>query len=332
MTRLGVALAPSKQIDLAAVVDLALQAERLGYDSVWVPETWGADAVSLLALLAVRTSTIRLASGVLNVYSRSAALIAQTAATLQELSGGRFILGLGSSGPIVVERWHGVPFDRPLARTREYVSVIRTALRGEEVRYEGDILQLRDFKLLNPPPTCPPIYIAALGPRNVRLTGEIADGWLPIFAPIGRLDGLIAELRRGEGAAGRSPGSVEVAAYLPALVGSRGSRLLCQQLAYYVGGMGTFYAGFLRARGFGEETEAIRGRWQAGDRVGAVELVGPDLLASATLGDDPEVGRGRLNQARAQGVSLPIVAVPHGSRPDEVAATLQAFRPGYGAL
>src|SRR5579864_5695975 len=179
--RLGVTLAPTKQIPLDAVVELARVADRLGYDTLWVPETWGFDAVTILAVLAASTERIRIASGVLNVYSRSAALIAQTAASLQHLSRNRFILGLGTSGPIVVEGWHGVAFRNPIMRTREYVEVIRLALSAQTVDFAGQTMQLSRFRLLNPPNAMPPIYIASLGPRNVRLTGEVADGWLPTF-------------------------------------------------------------------------------------------------------------------------------------------------------
>src|SRR5947209_4726578 len=159
MPRLGFSLSPGRKLTIGPVIRLAQLAEDLGYDSVWIPETWGVDAVSVLSALALSTSRIRLASGVFNVYSRSPALIAQTAATLQDLSQNRFILGLGTSGPIVVERWHGVPFSRPLERTRAVVEVVRLALSGSRVDFSGWGIELSGFALSNPPSTSVPIYI-----------------------------------------------------------------------------------------------------------------------------------------------------------------------------
>ena|SRR5947209_2923944 len=323
--RLGVTLAPTKQIPLDAVVELALLAERLAYESIWVPETWGYDAVTLLSMLAVKTSRIRLASGVLNVFSRSAALVAQTAASLQDLSESRFVLGLGTSGPIVVESWHGVPFRDPIVRTREYVGVIRLALSGQSVDYEGETMRLRRFRLLNPPAVMPPIYVAALGTRNVRLTGEIADGWLPTFAARGQLDALRGELRAGMTLAGRRPGAIDVAAYLPAALGPSGERLLRQQLAYYIGGMGTFYHGFISRLGLGGDADEVRAHWTAGRHREAAAAVSQEILDLCTLGSSADQARRRLTEYREDGIGLPIVGIPHGASVQEVADTIEAL-------
>lgn len=325
--RLGIALAPSKQTPIEEIVRLAQLAERLGYASIWIPETWGVDAVSVLAILSRETSTIKLASGVFNVYSRSAALIAQTAATLQEFSGGRFILGLGSSGPIVVENWHGIPFTRPLQRTREYVAVIRMALAGERVNYAGSLFQLRDFRLLNPPDAPVPIYIAALGPRNVEMTGEVADGWLPIFAAPGHLGEAMEHLQAGARLAGRDAADIDVAAYVPAVLSGRSANLLRQHLAYYVGGMGTFYYEFVSGLGFESEAQRIRELWLAGDRLSAGREVSDDLLAACTLYDDAVGARARLEEYRRDGVRLPVLTPPRGCSVDEIAATIEGLAP-----
>jgi len=325
--QLGVTVAASRELSLDRVVSIGQAAEALGYESIWVPETWGADAVSLLAVLARETDRIKLASGVFNVYSRSAALIAQTAATLQDASHGRFTLGLGASGPTVVENWHGTAFHRPLERTREYVAAIRLALAGQPVDVEGNQLQLRGFRLLNPPDVAVPIYVAALGRRNVRLSGEIADGWLPIFAARGHMTELFDEFRGAALAAGRDPRWLDIAAYVPALVGNRGDQLLRQQLAYYIGGMGAFYADFVTGGGFAEEATAIRGAWEAGNRREAVNLVSDRLLETCTLGSDPAVARHRLAEYRREGIKLPVIAFPHGSSMEEIMTTLEALAP-----
>jgi F420-dependent oxidoreductase-like protein len=325
--RLGCSLSPSRQLSPDALVELVLLAEKLGYESVWIPETWGWDAVSLLAVLAARTSRIRLASGVFNVFSRSAALIAQTAATLQGLSGGRFILGLGTSGPGVVEPWHGIPYRRPLGRTRDYVKIIRLALSGETVDFESDGIALHGFRLLNPPAAPVPIYLAALGPRNVRLTGELADGWLPIFAPRGHLEGLMTEFQQAVESAGRNVANIDVAAYLPAAIGPSTERLLAQQIAYYVGGMGTYYFEYVSRVGFGAPAQRIREAWEAGDRRRAVYEVNEDLLAACTLGPEATAARERVVEYRAEGIRLPVVTPPHGSTAQQVADTLEALQP-----
>jgi coenzyme F420-dependent oxidoreductase len=325
--RLGLTLGPNKQVSLPHVVELAELAERLGYHSIWVPETWGDDAATVLAVLSSNTQRIRLASGIFNVYSRSAALLAQTAAGLQHISANRFMLGLGTSGPIVIEGWHGVPFRHPIERTREYVDVIRLALSGEPVNYSGKELQLARFRLIHPPDAMVPIYIAALGPRNIRLAGEIADGWLPTFVARGHLAPLIAELRESAALAGRQPDELDIGGYLPAAFGPDGEKLLRQQLAYYIGGMGTFYYRFVSRLGFEGVTDQVRHHWQQGRHKEAVRAVSDDLLDLCTLGAEAATARERVATYRADGVTLPIVSIPHGASPQAVADALEALAP-----
>jgi alkanesulfonate monooxygenase SsuD/methylene tetrahydromethanopterin reductase-like flavin-dependent oxidoreductase (luciferase family) len=325
---LGLSVAPSKTISIADLTNLAELAEGLGYHSIWLPETWGPDAASLLAALAGRTERILLASGVFNVFSRSAALLAQTAATLQNLSGGRFILGLGASGPGVVEQWHGVPFDHPVERTQEYVEVVRLALSGKRVDYEGAIGHVSGFRLAVHPVQPVPIYVAALGPRNVRMTGAVADGWLPIFAPRGHMEALFRELQTGARLAGRQSTDVRCAAYLPCVVGVRAERLLRQQLAYYIGGMGSYYYRFAHRVGLADAATAIRDRWQSGDRIGAVSAVQDPLLELCTLGTDASTARSRIAEYRDQGIDLPVLALPNGCTREEAIDTIRALAPG----
>jgi F420-dependent oxidoreductase-like protein len=325
--RLGLALAPSGRLPIDDFLDLARLADELGYDSIWVPETWGYDAVSLLAALALRTKRVRIAAGIFNIFSRSAALLAQTAATLQDLSGGRFILGLGTSGPIVVENWHGVPYRHPLGRTRDYVEIIRAALDGRPVEYASERMAVSGFTMTQKPSVPVPLFIAALGPRNVRLTGEIADGWLPIFAVRGHMAPLFEQLHAGAEAAGRNPESIEVAAYIPAAIGDEGERRLRQVLAYYVGGMGTYYLDFVRRLGLSDAANQIREAWERGDRVAAASAVTPEMLDLCTLGTNPSAARERLSQYRAEGVSLPVLSLTHSSGRAELERTIRELAP-----
>ncbi|MFQ5880404.1 MAG: LLM class flavin-dependent oxidoreductase, partial [Dehalococcoidia bacterium] len=320
MAGVGLMLPDVDLMSRREAIAVVQRAEELGYDSVWVGEAWGRDAVTALTEVAVHTHTIRLGFGILNVYSRTPALIAQTTATLDEISGGRVVLGLGTSGPTVVESWHGVPYRSPLQRTRECIEVVRLALSGERVDYEGRIFRLRGFRLrFRPPRPVVPIYVAALGPHNLRLTGELADGWLPIYLWPERVGEFQRHLEVGARVAGRSLADVVVAPYTLACVNEDGQRardLIRQHLAYYVGGMGTFYAELVGRYGFAAEVEAVRRAWAQGDRTAAAAHVSDALVDALSVAGEADQCRWRLATYHAQGVHLPIVVFPHGSAPE----------------
>src|ERR1700722_6850617 len=195
----GLGMGPQDQLRVVQ------EAERLGYDSVWAAEAYGSDAATVLAWLAAGTDTIKLGSGIFQMPARSAAMTAMTAATIDELSGGRMLLGIGSSGPQVAEGWHGQRFTHQLQRTREYVAVVRKALARERLEYHGETLELplpdgpgKALKLtIKPVQERIPIYLAAIGPKNTALAGEIADGWLPTMFSPEHVDGLRALLEEG---------------------------------------------------------------------------------------------------------------------------------------
>jgi len=316
---------PSRRLSVEDIVALARRAEKRGYDSVWIPETWGVDAVSVLAVLARETERIRIAAGVFNIFSRSPALVAQTAATLENLSRNRFILGLGTSGPIVVENFHGLPYRRPIERTDDYVNIIRLALSGERIDYAGREFTLKGFRLGNPPADVPPIFIAALGPRNIRLTGGLADGWLPIFALRGQIGTPLAQLRTAQREVGRATDEVIVAAYIPAVTAPRGESLIAQQVAYYVGGMGTYYANFLTRAGFGTDVTRVRSLWRDGNVAGAAHAVPGELLSRVSIsGPNP---RAALDEFRSEGIQIPILAPPRGATREEIEGTIDELAP-----
>src|SRR5205814_3949925 len=202
----GMGVGPADQLRVAQA------AEALGYDSVWTAEAYGSDAATVLAWLAGQTSKIKLGAGIFQIPARSAAMTAMTAATIDQLSGGRLILGLGSSGPQVSEGWHGVRFGKQLQRTREYVAVLRLALARQKIEYHGETLELplpdgpgKALKLtIRPVQERIPIFLAVLGPKNVALAGEIADGWLPVFFSPEHTKALRAPLEEGAARAGRS--------------------------------------------------------------------------------------------------------------------------------
>src|SRR2546425_3170433 len=242
------------------------RAEALGFDSVWVPEAWGTDAISLLGALAARTQRIRLGTGIVNVFSRTPALLGQTAATLDLISNGRFILGLGTSGHQVVSGWHGMRFDRPLQRMRETVEIVRRVLRQERLRFDGEIFTLdQGLKLLaRPVRPAVPIFLATLTPAGLRLTGEVADGWIPTLFSPDHFDLVRPELEAGARAAGRSLDSLQIAPYLSVLLDDDRKRArapLRPWVALYAGGVRTrpknFYNELLARYGFPQETPHI---------------------------------------------------------------------------
>src|SRR5438093_4604790 len=204
-------------LDYKTLFDKARIADEVGVHSVWVPEAWGRDAFTPLTLLADCTKNIQLGTAIVNIYSRTPAALAQHFATLDELSGGRMLIGLGTSGPQVIEHFHGVPFHPPLTRLKEYVEIINTLMRHEPLQYNGKPFHLqRGFTLrFTTVRTQIPIYLATLNARSVKLTAELADGWLPIMIPLPKLKGEIAAVRQmgvaaGHAATVRAPGAVVV--------------------------------------------------------------------------------------------------------------------------
>lgn len=319
------------QPSLDSVVDLAVAAETAGYDRVWLPETWGRDAVTILSLAAERTDSVGLGTSILNVYSRSPALLGQTAATLQEASDGRFRLGLGPSGPAVVENWHGRSFGNPLKQTRETVDVVRQVLSGEPVTYDGDLFDLDGFRLrCAAPHPAPPVDVAGMGPKSVELAGRFGDGWHALlFTPDG-IEDRLEDLRRGADLGDRDPEDVRVTLSVPCCAlddADRARDLVRRHLAFYVGGMGTFYRDALARQGFDDRADEIFDAWQAGDRGRAVAAVDPLLDRLAAAGD-PATARERLETfAAVDGVDAVAVSFPRGADDDEIRETLDNLAP-----
>jgi F420-dependent oxidoreductase-like protein len=307
----------------AELVPLVRIAESLGYDSVWAAEAWGTDAVSVLAWLGASTSTIKIGSAIMQIPGRTPANTAMTAATLDLMSGGRFILGLGTSGPQVVEGWHGQPWGKPLGKTREYVEIVRAALRREVVEHQGEHYRIpydgpgatelgKPLKLmLRPLRADIPIYLAAIGPKNVALAAEIADGWLPIFVDPERFDDAF-----GESIAGAPPG-FEIAATVSVLVGKDVQSLrdsLKPYLALYVGGMGAkgrnFYNSLMRRYGWEEEADRIQELYLGGKQREAIAAVPDELVDAIALVGPKERIRERLAAWQETPVTTLIVGSP----------------------
>jgi F420-dependent oxidoreductase-like protein len=339
--RIGLFLAYWPWFSLEEQISLTELADELGLDSVWISEAWGQDAVSVLGLLAGRTRSVALGSGLLQIPARQPTATAMAAATLDVISEGRFRLGLGVSGPQVSEGWYGVPFSRPLARTREYVDIVRAALAREApLEYSGETWTLplpdgpgKPLKLLAKPVQDPiPIYLGAIGPRAVEQTGEIADGWLPFMFDPERPEILMDGLRRGLEKAGRPADAVDVAPVVPVAVQEdlRQARDMVRPwLAFYLGAMGSreknFYVELADRYGHGDSARAAQGAMLDGDRAGAVSAVSDELVECGALATTPDALPQRL-AAYAEAGATTLVAVPCGDRPAVIHALHAAAR------
>ncbi len=297
-------------------VQFVVDAERLGADSVWVPEVWGADAMTPLAYLAARTERIALATGIVQLGARTPANLAMTAMSLQLLSGGRFRLGIGTSGPQVMEGWHGVRFRSPIAATRETIEIVRSIAHGDKLTYSGEVYQLplpdgpgRPIRSMLPPMQIP-IYIASLGPKNLELTGELADGWLgnaflPEYA-----EEFLGHLRAGAARAGRKIDELDLVR--PVAVEftddpEEAARRHARGYAFTIGAMGTrdknFYNAAFSRQGFADDVAAVQDLWLSGRRDEAADRVPIELgMNTNRLGRPVDVAA-RLGIYREAGIT-----------------------------
>lgn len=330
---------------LPGAVEFALAAEHLGVDSVWTPEVWGYDALTGLAYLAAKTSVLRLGTFVVQLGSRSPAMLATSALSLQELSGGRFLLGIGTSGPRVMEGWHGVRFRKPVQTTRETIEIVRMVSRGERLAHPGEIypLPLPDSEgaALTPMvrPRSVPVYVAAMGPHNLRLTGEMADGWLGnAFIPEAA-EVFLGPLREGAAHAGRSLTDLDLVA--PVAVefhpdeasADAAARRHADGYAFTIGAMGStragvgrnFYNDAFTRLGYGEQVERVAELWQSGRRDEARAAVPIDLGRLTNLVGTQEYIAERVRAYRAIGITT-LLAKLDGPYPDQLATLERLVR------
>lgn len=318
--------------DRKQVLRTARLAEDLGYDSIWVPEAWGYEQFQLLTEIAGVTSRLALATGIANVFSRSAGLLAMSAATLDEISGGRAILGLGTSGKNVVENFHGVPYRKPLTRLRETVGIARALWRGDRLEPEmSTLFEARHFKLeMKPLRPDIPVYVASLQEQAIREVGRIADGWVPTFWPYKHLKDGIALLREGARAAGRDAAKIEVApfvAVIPLEDTTLARSMVKPGIAFYIGGMGTYYHALFCRYGFKENADLVRGLYNSSDRKKAAAAVSDDLVDAVAICGPPAHCRERLAEWRDNGVDAALVNLPVGVPFEVVEQLLRAIAP-----
>lgn len=313
---------------MAIDMDKILEAERLGYGSVWTSEAYGSDAVTTASWIAARTTKIHVGTGIMQIAGRTPAMTAMTAMTLDMLSGGRFRLGLGVSGPQVVEGWHGAAFGKPLARTREYVEIVRTIVRREKpVEFRGEYYQIpyagpgatglgKPLRSIIHGRPAMPIYLAAVGPKNVGLAAEIADGWIPIFFSARRMRMFREWLDEGFArAAGKNRSAFDIMPMVSVVVGDdvQACRAVVKpRIALYVGGMGArgrnFYNDIARRYGYDEAAKTIQDLYLTGKKAEAEAAVPDGLVDEVALCGPRERIRAGLAEWKAAGVTTMMVA------------------------
>jgi alkanesulfonate monooxygenase SsuD/methylene tetrahydromethanopterin reductase-like flavin-dependent oxidoreductase (luciferase family) len=304
-----------KNYDRKLYLRAAQLADELGYDSFWVPEAWGYEISTLLTEMALATKRIKLGTGILNVYSRSPGLIAMTAATIDEISEGRFILGLGPSGKNVIEGFHGRKFDKPLTQVRDVIRVVRTLLAGGKLSdAHAELVEYRPFTLeMKPARASIPIYVAALRPKAIESIGELADGWIPTFWPYERLAEGRALIEAGAKKAGRDPSAIATAPFTTVLPlgGDAGAMMARRIISFYIGGMGEYYTELLTGFGFGDDCKRIAALYQdKATRAQAAAAVPDKMIEALTISGDPAHCIAELARRRSFGIDLPILNLP----------------------
>jgi probable F420-dependent oxidoreductase len=301
------------RLSFSTVVDLVRLAEAEGYTGLWVPENKGREVFTQLGAMAAATSRIRLGPGIANIFTRTPTLLAQAAVTLDQVSGGRAWLGLGTGHQPTLEESHGIRFDRPFGRMRDAVRIVRAILRGEALP-DTPVVRARAFRLETPPRADLPIYVAALGPTMCELAGELADGVILNWATPHSVRGAVAHVRAGAARAGRDPASLAIACYLRLSAGAPPAVMrhaLAREIARYIDM--PFYRRMFDAAGFAAHTPAVAAAWPH-DPDEAAALVADEMLGALTVAGDADAFARRIREYRALGVTLPVVApVPAGT-------------------
>jgi alkanesulfonate monooxygenase SsuD/methylene tetrahydromethanopterin reductase-like flavin-dependent oxidoreductase (luciferase family) len=305
--------------DWRASLERVRIAEELGYDFVSTGEAWGGSVIPFLSLVAANTERIRIGTSILNVFSRSPAVLAQEFSVLDQISGGRMVLGLGSSGANVIEHFHGIPFEKPLQRIRETVEIFDTLISGEKLLYEGELFRLkRGFRLdYARPRTKIPVYIAAISTRSIRQTGEIADGVIPIHWPKQKFGSLRADLEAAAQAAGRESKTFEVTPFttVNVLDGTDDEakwQAARQILWFYINKMGVFYWQMLERNGYEEEVAASRKALAEGDNAASFTAISERMIRDLQCIGTIEEVREQLRERAQLGADVQMIYMPRG--------------------
>lgn len=328
--RLGLALPMRDSLGVRGSMELAQEAERLGYRSLWTAEVSGVDALTVLAAYATVTSRVQLGTGVIAIQSRTPVMTAMSFASLHMLSGGRAIIGVGVGSPIIAERWHGVAYPPAVTAMRESVAVMRQVLRGERTNFDGKYYRSKGFQLSVPLPKDKPvpIYLAALNPAMLQLAGEVADGVLFNYSPPEAIPPMIAEVRKGALAAGRNPDAIDYAMYVRCCVTDEPAPAVSaykRELSSY--GFVDSYVKMFTRYGFGEDLQGFRQLWQEGKREEATQCISDRMVHTLAAIGTKERAQEYIQACRAVGLTHPIL-FPIGAPKQQAAdvpRTMQAL-------
>lgn len=313
--RVAVSLRPEyDRYSLDRLADYSRICEARGFESIWIAESWGLDAISLLSHVGANTEKVGLGTSIINVFSRTPSLLAMTAITMNDLYAGRFLLGLGASTKALVEGFHGMSFDKPITRMRDSINIIRQATTGTEMNYEGKTVAVKGYRVrIEPRNPAPPIYLAALSPESLKLVGEVGDGWLPYLLPRRGLQDAVATIRSQAKAAGRAEDAVTIAPLVMTAVSENADEArdaARRHLAFYLGAMGPHYRGFVARHGFETEVEAVRAAWERKEHDMARAAVSDAMLDEIAIAGTPAECRGKVAELQDAGVDLPILFFP----------------------
>lgn len=324
MARLGFRV--PKENGLEKSLEYSRLAVEQGVDSLWVPEGWSRNRVVLMTILADRFDTVDIGAGILNIYSRTPGLIAMTAAGLDDIAE-NFILGLGTSDRNVIEGFHGVKFGNPLRREREYIEIINTLLAGGTPEYDGEYFDISGFALRNvDEPYDVPIYLAAMGETNLQLTGEFADGWLPLFVSVEKIEARIKHIKRGLNRQGRSLDEIDIAPFILSCISEEkpeeAKDVVRSLLAYYVGAMGEYHYRNVSKAGYEEEADRIHAFWEAGKHDKARDTITEEMLSSLTICGSPAEAHQALDRYYDKSVNMPVIYIPPRAPDDLIRETI----------
>jgi 5,10-methylenetetrahydromethanopterin reductase len=326
MNRIGIAVSGGP--NPADIIDLIVLAESLGYESAWVAEGHGGDQFAILAACAMRTSRILLGTSISSVFVRTAPTIAMAASTVADLSGGRFILGLGSSHKAQVGPEHGVAYGKPLTRTRETVALVRELIREGQVRFEGQTIRIESFNLwYTPQQRNVPVYLSAVFQKGIALCGEVADGIILTRSTLRSTGTVRAQLSEAARQVGRDPARIEVTSLLPTSVGDTKEAALAALrpgIAFYAGFFPR-YNRMMAEHGFAAEAAAIAEAWKRGDHAAAEQAVSDAMIDATSIAGNPEQCRARVEAYRQSGIDVPIIS-PFARGPDAKARFETAIR------
>jgi len=305
--------------------ELAIEVEELGYDSIWMGELWGTSSVIKLSEIAARTNEVKIGTAIVNVFSRTPAVLAMTAATLDQVSDGRASFAVGTSTRVAIENVHGMSFERPVRRAHETIEIVQRILTDDEpVNYDGELLSVNGVPPVN---RDVPVYHAALGKANRRVVGRLCDGWMPHNIPFSELDDAFAVVEDAASEAGRDPEEITIAPYVPAAVSDDGKEAydaVRGHIAYYVGS-GEGYRNAV-AMQFPDRAEQIAEAWQAGDRGDAASLVTDEMVHDLGVAGTPEEARERLRGLVAEtAIDRPLLTIPEQAADSLTERTIQAL-------